>query len=75
MCFILDLDEKTKGGPIEHCVLAYLYAWLSNHINNDNMRTNNNHYLPSSFFTKGIILFKIMDSWSASVSNDTIRIG
>jgi hypothetical protein len=74
MRFILDLDGKTKVSPIEHYVLAYLYAWLSNHTNNDNMRTNN-HYLPNSFFTKGIILFKIMDSWSASVSNDTIKIG
>ena len=74
MRFILDFEGITEVGSIEHYVLAYLYAWLSNHTNNDNMRANNN-YLPNSFFTKGIILFKIMDSWSASLSNDIIRIG
>jgi hypothetical protein len=74
VCFILDLDGKIKVGPIEHYVLAYLYECRLNHTNNDDIR-NNNHYPANSFLTKGIILFKIMDSWSASVSNDTIRIG
>lgn len=61
------LNIVVSSSPTWHCSTSYCYSPYR--------RINNNQYPDNSFFTKGIILFKIMDSWSASVSNDTIRIG